>query len=148
MKKKQKYCIIAVCILLFITSIFLIFKFNEKDLLPAFYPTSETALYDLEQEDLTEIGIEAEWVKSYHALSSLLAISCERIFMFEVETNRMDLVKETCHAYIKKLKKEFANSSQEGILKDYEEYVDEDYYILVISKKANTIMNSIKERIQ
>ena len=70
--------------------------------------------------------------------------SAERILMFSCEENRQYEVIESAHDYVDALKKTFKNSDQLTYIQNYEEYVKDNYFILVISEDAKSILTFIK----
>lgn len=143
MKKSKKYSIMALCIILLIVGVLIIVKFNHKDKFASYYPSSETTLYDMK---LNALGIEEDSLKNYHLMSSILAISAERIFIFEVKEGNMNEVKQACQTYLLKLKKQFANSSQKKLIESYTQFENGNYYVFMISNQSEEMMKSIKER--
>lgn len=143
-QKKQINIMIALCISVLFVTIFSIHVYNQKNILTSYYPTTDTVVYDMKIEDLK---IEKDWLKSYHLLSSLLLISSERIFMFECKENYKDQIILKVHEYVDALKSQFKNSKELALISNYQEYIKDDFYILIISNKADKIMKEIKKRI-
>lgn len=143
MKKSKKYSIMALCIILLVVGVLLIVQFERKDKFASYYPNSETTLCDMK---LNVLDIKEDSLKNYHLMSSILAISAERIFIFEVKEGKMNEVKQACLAYLLKLKKQFHNSSQKKLINNYTQFESDKYYIFMISNQSEEMMKSIKER--
>lgn len=101
---------------------------------------TQTFVYELQDKDIeSKLSIKKEWLKEHYALSSLSQLENEHIFYFCVEDNKMKQVKAKVKAFCDKL------HQQDPKLK-WKEYEKEDVYIMVISVKANTIMEQLKKR--
>lgn len=137
---------LSIIIVIFVFT--MIFYFSNKNYLKTIYPQTQNALYDMEEKEVIDtLGIKKEWIKSQHALSSIVLISAERIFMFSCNEDHIEDVRNACLSYVDTLKQQFNNSSELNIVKSYKEYYKDTYYILVISEDATSILKEIKERI-
>lgn len=137
--------VLCICVLMVV--IFLIQMYDQKTKLISYYPDTTTFMYDMQKEELKEeIGIPEKWLYSYHVLSSLFLVSSERVLLFECKVDKKDEVIEKVHAYIEKLKKQFENSDEIQWINQYQEYTNDRYYVVVISKNAKQIMDDIKRR--
>lgn len=144
MKKQMKYCIIGVCICICICTCICIYTFHENHKLMEFYPSTQGAMYDLNMDDLEKIGIQKQWVKEAHAMASMVLVSSESVFLFHCKQEYEDLIIQTMHLYVDTLKKQYAHSDQIKYISDYQEYLQDGYYVLVISEKADDIIKEVK----
>ena len=143
-KKQVKYCIIGLCIFVCSITLICIYTFSRQHVLMQIYPPTTTAMYDASIHMIKDLKIDESWIKQSHLLVSMFLTSAERILMFSCEENRQDEVIESAHDYVDALKKTFKNSDQLTYIQNYEEYVKDNYYILVISEDAKSILTFIK----
>ncbi len=143
--KMRKYCIILIGVI----AILLLFWFLRtiQNPMASLSFSSEGILYDCSEKEVEELlSLDLSLIKEFRFLRSLSNFDYETIFVAQCEEVNRAAIDLAVDQYCLHLYQRFPTKKKE-IKSQIQRYDKGEYYIVVISKNADTIIEEIKERL-
>lgn len=121
---------------------------KQEEVLTSIYVDTKYQVYDLDENEIYDIfELDSEKIESVHIMKSILCISSEMIIMFKTNAEYMSYLKDSIDMYLDGEMSNYDGIEKENI-RNRRTYEKDGYFIVVISKKADNIIEAIKVEIE